>query len=57
MTGYRRNELDLKPCGTLAAYTRHKRRGEKPCEACRQAAARDWQDRKARKNAQQAGEK
>jgi hypothetical protein len=52
MTGYRRNELDLKPCGTMAAYTRHRRHGEKPCESCRQAAARDWQDRRAaRKNA------
>lgn len=28
----------LQPCGTWAAYKRHKRRGEEPCEACRQAA-------------------
>jgi C-5 cytosine-specific DNA methylase len=28
---------NLEPCGTLAAYRRHSRRGEKPCEACRQA--------------------
>lgn len=28
---------DLKPCGTRAAYQRHKRRGEEPCEACAEA--------------------
>ena len=33
----RRNELDVKPHGTPAAYRRHYRHGEKPCEACRQA--------------------
>lgn len=36
---------ELKPCGTLAAYRRHLRRGDPIDEACRQAAARDWQDR------------
>lgn len=25
---------ELKPCGTEAAYRRHKRRGEEPCEVC-----------------------
>jgi len=25
------------PCGTLAAYQRHNRRGERPCPACRRA--------------------
>ncbi|MCP2339213.1 hypothetical protein [Actinomadura rupiterrae] len=29
----------LQPCGTRAAYKRHKRRGEQPCEPCRQANA------------------
>ena len=29
----------LKPCGTAAAYRRHLRRGERPCEPCRQAEA------------------
>jgi hypothetical protein len=24
----------LQPCGTHAAYTRHRSRGEEPCEAC-----------------------
>jgi hypothetical protein len=33
MTGYRDDGL-LKPCGTPAAYRRHFRRGERPCEAC-----------------------
>lgn len=28
----------LKPCGTEAAYQRHRRRGEEPCEPCKQAA-------------------
>ncbi|WP_315986209.1 WhiB family transcriptional regulator [Streptomyces sp. adm13(2018)] len=27
----------LFPCGTAAAYSRHKRRGEKACDACREA--------------------
>lgn len=27
----------LKPCGTFAAYTRHKKAGEDPCDACMQA--------------------
>jgi hypothetical protein len=26
---------NLEPCGTPAAYRRHSRAGEKPCEACR----------------------
>ena len=26
---------ELKPCGTTAAYVRHKKAGEKPCELCR----------------------
>lgn len=26
-----------RPCGTLAAYQRHKRRSERPCEDCRRA--------------------
>lgn len=27
----------LKPCGTTAAYRRHLRRSETPCDACREA--------------------
>lgn len=39
--------LDLRPCGTTAAYRRHKRRGEAACFSCLQANARDKADRKA----------
>ena len=28
------------PCGTPAANRRHRRRGERPCEACREAETR-----------------
>ncbi|MBA9003688.1 hypothetical protein [Thermomonospora cellulosilytica] len=38
----------LQPCGTHAAYMRHLRRGEKPCDACR-AARRAYNTRHARK--------
>nr|WP_211579473.1 hypothetical protein [Mobiluncus mulieris] len=31
---------ELKPCGTPAAYRRHKRHHEPPCEACREAVAK-----------------
>jgi hypothetical protein len=31
----------LAPCGTPAAYTRHRYHGEPPCEACRAA----WSER------------
>lgn len=29
--------MTLKPCGTPAAFARHRRRGEKPCGECREA--------------------
>ena len=32
---------ELKPCGTVAAYRRHKRADEYPCTACLAANARD----------------
>ena len=37
MPGNRWPEDRLQPCGTLAAYKRHQRRGEPACEACRLA--------------------
>lgn len=41
------------PCGTSAAFRRHKRNGEDPCDACDQAEkkrqAELYQQRKARK--------
>lgn len=42
---------DHKPCGTLAAYRRHLRAGEKPCAACAAANRRNTQERAARKAA------
>ena len=36
---------DVRPHGTLAAYRRHYRHGEQPCEDCRQANARASADR------------
>lgn len=40
---------ELMPCGTNAAYARHKRKGEYPCTACLEAHAKDVADAKARK--------
>lgn len=37
----------LKPCGTYAAYRRHLRAKESPCEECRQAARDQKNSRKA----------
>lgn len=36
------------PCGTNAAYWRHRRRGERPCLECYEAHARDTAEHKAR---------
>jgi WhiB family redox-sensing transcriptional regulator len=36
----------LKPCGTVAAFQRHVRRCETPCEACRDAKNRDQLSRR-----------
>ena len=41
----------LQPCGTVAAYDRHRGRGEEPCQPCRAAKAtynRAFRDRKRR---------
>ncbi|MFG2046169.1 WhiB family transcriptional regulator [Micromonospora sp. NPDC048935] len=42
---------NLKPCGTSAAFRRHKRRGEPIDEACRQANARSSADERQAKAA------
>lgn len=42
---------DLKPCGTTAAYRRHKRHGEAACRPCLQANARAKADRRAARKA------
>lgn len=44
----------LKPCGTAAAYHRHRRRGEEPCHACRKAVAA-YQRRRYRDKTRRAG--
>ena len=36
----------LKPCGTFAAYRRHLKAEEQPCEPCKQAARDQKNDRK-----------
>lgn len=36
-----------KPCGTPAAYRRHKRRGEEACQPCLEAERRRWDDHAA----------
>lgn len=38
----------MQPCGTRAAYQRHLRRGEEPCEECRQAK-RDYDNARNRR--------
>ena len=35
-----RKPRTLKPCGTVAAYRRHTRHGEEPCDACKAAKSR-----------------
>jgi hypothetical protein len=47
--GLGNRRTDVKPCGTTAAYRRHVRHGEAPCESCLQAERRKYEDyRKAR---------
>jgi hypothetical protein len=38
---------ELEPCGTLAAYRRHLRRGDPVDRDCREASVRHWHDRVA----------
>lgn len=38
---------DLAPCGTRAAYERHRRRNEEPCRACKDASAAYQRNRSA----------
>jgi hypothetical protein len=39
------NGEPLKPCGTQAAYRRHIRRSETPCQPCKEAHAAERRDR------------
>ncbi|HEY3683436.1 MAG TPA: hypothetical protein VGL93_10375 [Streptosporangiaceae bacterium] len=36
----------FKPCGTTAAYDRHRRHGETPCDACRTAYVTNRRERR-----------
>jgi hypothetical protein len=45
-TDRRHRPQPSQPCGTRAAYTRHRRNGETPCRPCRDAAAADNRARK-----------
>jgi hypothetical protein len=36
----------VKPCGTIAAYQRHLKRGEKPCDECKKANRDDGRQRR-----------
>jgi hypothetical protein len=51
----RRGPRSLKPCGTPAAYTRHRRRGEQPCQACKRAHA-DHAAQRARERGTRPGD-
>lgn len=42
----KRKPKELKPCGTNAAYQRHRRKGEYPCGPCLEAHAEDVQKAK-----------
>jgi WhiB family redox-sensing transcriptional regulator len=49
-----RKPKEIQPCGTVAAFQRHVRDGEKPCDACRAAkndASRQWSQRRAERKA------
>lgn len=42
--------IELQPCGTAAAYTRHLRRSEEPCDACREANSSKSKERRSDKD-------
>ncbi|GAA1714554.1 hypothetical protein [Brachybacterium phenoliresistens] len=45
---------ELKPCGTTAAYKRHRRRDEEACDACKRAVRDEKRARRAATLAEQA---
>jgi hypothetical protein len=47
MNAARTGRIPLQPCGTTAAYQRHMRHDEDPCEACREANRRSLRERRA----------
>lgn len=49
--------MTLQPCGTRAAYMRHLKAGEQPCEPCREAKnayQRQWMARRRAEEAERA---
>ncbi|AZQ77657.1 hypothetical protein EJ997_10215 [Flaviflexus ciconiae] len=44
----------LKPCGTIAAYRRHRKNDEDPCDQCREANAAVQRERRNAKKAEKA---
>lgn len=44
----------LRPCGTMAAYARHRANGEQPCAPCRAAHAAEKREARHAKNALRA---
>lgn len=42
----------LKPCGTVAAYRRHRKNGEDPCDLCKKANATVQRERREVKKAE-----
>ena len=50
----RRSNGELRPCGTTAAWYRHIRAGEKPCDPCRLAINARQAQKKAQKRAKAA---
>lgn len=43
--GDRPHPRELQPCGTMAAYKRHRKRDETPCDACAEANRQDYRSR------------
>ena len=44
-----RPSWNLEPCGTIAAYRRHRRKGQPACQRCKDANALARAERKERK--------
>ncbi len=45
------NGTELRPCGTVAAYYRHRRRGEDPCPVCKEGMRPMWRRLSANRTA------
>lgn len=49
--------VNVKPCGTEAAYKRHLRHGEVACERCKAGANREQTDRRRKRKAARGAER